>query len=393
MYLDLTDDQRALRDELRRYFAEELFTPELTKELDETEAGGPEYHKALKKLGADGWLGTGWPKAYGGQDRPPIEQFIFFDEVQRAQFPIPFLTLNTVGPTLMRFGSEAQRERFLPKILAGEIHFAIGYTEPSAGTDLASLSTKAVRDGDEWVINGQKIFTSAAPYADYVWLACRTDQDAAKHAGISIIMVPTDAVGYSQTEIHTLGESITSATYYEDVRVPYDNLVGPLNGGWKLITTQLNHERVALFAVGPLIWMMEDVAQWARDTAAPEGGRVVDRGWVQLNLAKVEADLEVLKLMNWRQAWTIGARGDLHPAEASAVKVFGSEMYVANYRRLLEITGPTGALMYGAAGSILRGRLEMMYRSMIVLTFGGGTNEVQRDIIAMAGLRMPRTKR
>ena len=156
-------------------------------------------------MGADGWLGIGWPKEYGGQGRPATDQFIFFDEVQRAGAPFPFVTLNTVGPTIMRFGSDEQKAFFLPGILAGEINFAIGYTEPEAGTDLASLRTRAVRDGDEWVINGNKVFTSGANQADYVWLACRTDPDAPKHKGISIILVPTASPGFKCTPIVTVG--------------------------------------------------------------------------------------------------------------------------------------------------------------------------------------------
>ncbi|OWY59108.1 acyl-CoA dehydrogenase, partial [cyanobacterium TDX16] len=181
-------EQQALSDELRAYFAE-LMTDEVRANLKME--GGETFRQVLKQMGADGWLGLGWPKEYGGQGRPPTDQFIFFDEAQRAQAPIPFVTLNTVGPTLIEFGSEAQKAEFLPPILAGEITFAIGYTEPESGTDLASLQTKAERDGDEWIINGQKIFTSGADDADYVWLACRTNTEVKKHKGISLIIVPT----------------------------------------------------------------------------------------------------------------------------------------------------------------------------------------------------------
>ncbi len=203
-------------------------------------------------MGADGWLGIGWPVEVGGRARPAIEQYIFFDEVQRAGFPIPFLTLCTVGPTLMKYGTEEQRAKMLPAILRGELHFAIGYSEPEAGTDLASLKTRAVRDGDDYVIHGQKVFTSLAEYADYIWLAVRTDPDAPKHKGISILMVDTRLPGFSLTPIHTLGGNRTNATYYDGVRVPVSMRVGRENEGWKLITTQLNHERVALMSPGPV---------------------------------------------------------------------------------------------------------------------------------------------
>ena len=215
-------------------------------------------------MAADGWVGIGWPKEYGGQGRTPIEQFIFFDESMRAGAPVPMLTINSVAPTIMRYGSQEQKEFFLPKILAGEIHFAIGYTEPDAGTDLASLRTRAVRDGDEYVINGQKIFTSLATDADYVWLAVRTDPNVKKHKGISIIIVPTDTPGFKAEPISNMGGFNTNVTFYEDVRVPVGNLVGEENEGWNLITNQLNHERVTLCARGIVERQLEDVIEWAQ---------------------------------------------------------------------------------------------------------------------------------
>src|SRR3989454_8039524 len=262
MHLALTPEQEKLQEELRAYFAE-LVTPEIEEEMAGGEMGGPKSQAAVRKIGADGWLGIGWPKEYGGQGRSATEQFILFDEVQRAGVPFPFVTVNTVGPTLMRFGSEEQKAFFLPGILRGEINFAIGYTEPEAGTDLASLRTRAVRDGDEYVVNGNKIFTSGANQADYIWLACRTNPDAPKHKGISMILVPTSSPGFSWTPIVTVGGIVTTATYYDDVRVPAANLVGRENDGWRMITTQLNHERVGIAAIGGLthrLW--DDVVRW-----------------------------------------------------------------------------------------------------------------------------------
>jgi alkylation response protein AidB-like acyl-CoA dehydrogenase len=390
MHLDYTAEQQALRDELRAYFAR-LVTPEYQAELGETEGGGPLYTRTVRQLGADGWLGIGWPREYGGQGRSPLEQFIFFDEASRAGIMLPTLTINAVAPAIMEHGSAAQKAKYLPAILRGECHFAIGYTEPSSGTDLASLRTRAVRDGDSWVINGSKLFTSQAEFADYIWLAARTDPDAPKHKGISMFVVSTRSPGYKITPIRTMGNVRTNATYYEDVRVPADALVGQENGGWWLITTQLNHERIALSAVGFVDRIYDDVCRWARQTRIADGRRVIDQPWVQVHLARVQAKLEVLKLFNWQQAWSM-ARGTLNFAEASAVKVFGSEFYVEAYQLLLEVMGEAGALRGGSPDAILKGRVERMYRTTLILTFGGGTNEVQRDIIAMAGLGMPRAR-
>ncbi len=390
MHVELTPEQRELQEFLRGYFAE-IMTADLQGEIAGTEGGGPLYRVALQKMGADGWLGIGWPKEYGGQGRTPIEQMIFADEVQSAGFPLPFLTLNTVGPTLAKFGSDELRQEFLPRILRGDCHFSIGYSEPDAGTDLGALKTRAVRDGDDWVINGQKVFTSLADFADYVWLAARTDPAAPKHRGISMFIVPTSAPGFKMTPTLTVGDVRTNTTYYENVRVPHQYLVGGENNGWGLIVSQLNHERVSLTPYGPSKRMLDHVRQWALETRLADGRRVIDQGWVREALAWVHAKLEALRLMQWKLAWSM-TQGALHPADASAVKVYATELYVQAYRKLMEVMGPAGTIKEGSPGAVARGRLERMYRATLILTFGGGTNEVQRDIIAMAGLGLPHYK-
>ncbi len=391
MFIDYTPEQRKLLTSIRAYLRE-LITEDVLDEIRDTDGGGPLYMKTMAQLGADGWLGIGWPEEYGGQNRPAIEQYIFYDEIQSAGFPLPFLTLASVGPTLMKYGSEEQKAAILPKILEGKCHFAIGYTEPEAGTDLASLRCKAVLDGDHYVVNGQKVFTSQAEYADYIWLAVRTDPDAPKHKGISMLMVDTKLPGVSVTPIRTLASHRTNATYYEDVRVPANMLVAGEGRGWKLITNQLNHERVALMTPGPVKRFVDETIEWAEQTILGDGSRVIDQAWVQLNLAKALTKIEALRLFNWRQACHID-QDRLNPAEASTVKVFGSESFVDIYSLLLEVIGPQAALKRGSAGAVLRGRMEQFYRATLVLTFGGGVNEVQRDIIAMAGLGMPRAQR
>jgi alkylation response protein AidB-like acyl-CoA dehydrogenase len=386
VHLEETPEQLALRKELRAYFAE-LLTPEVRDELEGDPEGGPVYRRIVRQMGADGWLGIGWPTEYGGQGRAPTDQFIFFDEVWRARAPFPFVTINTVGPTLMQFGSEEQKQRFLPGILRGEVNFAIGYTEPEAGTDLASLKTRAVRDGDEYVINGSKIFTSGADQADYVWLACRTDPDAPKHKGISIILVPTSSPGFSATLIHTVGDTKTAASYYVDVRVPAENVVAEENAGWRLITNQLNHERVGLAALGGETSELYDAVEaWAR------GNGLIEQPWVQRNLAEAYARLEAMRLLNWQMARKVDD-GTLQPQDASSVKVFGTETHIQTYRLLLDIVGPAGYLGVGEPGAVLGGRLERAARSAQINTFGGGVNEVQREIVAWAGLQMARQGR
>ena len=388
MRIAYTDSQQALRRELRAYFAE-LMTPEVKDEVARGETGGPHCLAAVRKMGRDGWLGLGWPVEYGGQGRTEIDQLIFFDEAWRAGAPIPFLTINTVAKTLQAFGSAEQKAFFLPKILAGELHFSVGYTEPTAGTDLASLRTSAVRDGDEWVINGQKIYTSLASYADYIWLAARTDPEAPKHKGITIFLVPTSDPGFSYTKIETMVNASTFTTYYDDVRVPDSAVVYGVNRGWDLIVNQLNYERVSLAPAGMFSGVYDEVLAWARATKLPDGRRVIDQEWVQVNLARLHAQLEVLTLLNWK----VAASGDANAADASATKVFGTELFVQGYKVLMEILGTASMFERGSPGAVLAGKLARAFQGTLILTFGGGTNEVQRDLVALFGLGLPRVPR
>lgn len=394
MYLAETPDQQALRKELREYFAA-LLTPEVRAELGESGEGRPIFRDLVRQMGADGWLGLGWPTEYGGQGRPATDQFIMFDEIQRAHAPFPFVTVNTVGPAIMAHGTQEQKDQYLTGILKGEINFAIGYTEPEAGTDLASLRTTAVLDGDEWVINGNKVYTSGANQSDYVWLACRTDQDAPKHQGITIIIVPTDAPGFEWTPIVTVGGVVTTATYYSDVRVPKGNVIGEINGGWKLITMQLNHERVGLAALSGLTERLcDDVTTWCRITPSggPNGEKMIDLAWVQADLARCAALLDAIRLMTWKLAKSV-ADNTLGPAEASGVKVFGTERAVEVYRILQGILGPLSHLRDGSPGALLHGEVERAARAAQINTFGGGVNEIQRELVATAGLGLVRSTR
>ncbi|MEV7613213.1 acyl-CoA dehydrogenase family protein [Streptomyces sp. NPDC089799] len=385
MHLAPTEGQLRLRAELRDHFRRLM--PD-----GPPPAQDPDAQRALlRRIGADGLLGLGWPVEYGGQGRGPDEQFVFFDEAYRAGAPVSMVTLNTVGPTLMKYGTREQKDFFLPRILRGELVFAIGYSEPEAGTDLAALRTRAVRDGTDWVIDGQKIFTSNAQNADWIWLACRTDPGAPKHKGISIVLVPTDAPGFSWTPIDTVGGLTTTATYYDAVRVPAGHLVGPEHGGWGLITNQLNHERVALAAIG---MQAEDFYAAALDRArTPEpdtGERPADRPWVQARLAEAHARLAAVRLLNWRLVQDVGA-GTLAPGDASGVKFLGTETTVDVYRICQEVVGEE-ALVRGPGG-FGGGELERMNRAAQINTFGGGVSEVQREIVAMMRLGMKGRKR
>ena len=339
MFLDLTDEQIALRDELRAYFAGLISADERAAMV--TDRHSATYREVVRRMGRDGWLGVGWPAAWGGRGLGQIEQQIFVSEAARADVPLPSVTLQTVGPTLLAHGTQQQKDFFVPRILAGEVHFAIGYTEPEAGTDLAALRTRAQRAGDEYVVNGHKIFTTGAHDADYIWLACRTDPEAPRHKGISILIVDTADPGFSWTPIITHdGAHHVNATYYSDVRVPVTMRVGEENAGWRLVTTQLNHERVMLGPAGRIAALYDAVRGWAAGRSGPDGRPVLAQPDVRRALAQTYASLRVNELLNWQVA--VAASVDI--ADASATKVYASERLQQLGQLLEEVVGRHGDL-------------------------------------------------
>ncbi|WP_094979520.1 acyl-CoA dehydrogenase family protein [Rhodococcus pyridinivorans] len=383
MFIDLTDDQRALQAELRRYFSS-LVSPEEAA-IMRTERHGPTYREVVRRMGKDGWLGVGWPVEFGGRGFGDVEQQIFANEAVRADVPLPSVTLQTVGPTLQVYGTDEQKRKFLPAILAGEVHFAIGYSEPEAGTDLAALRTTAVRDGDHYIVNGQKIFTTGGHDADYIWLAVRTGPADSRHRGISVLIVDTKDPGFSWTPIITCdGAHHVNATYYSDVRVPVEMLVGEENKGWKLITTQLNHERVMLGPAGRVAGIYDRLVEWVR------AHELRDRPEVRRALGEIHATWRLNELLNWQVAASSNDAVDI--ADASATKVFATERIQRVGRLAEETVGAFGDPADDDTADLLRW-LDMMAKRNVVITFGGGVNEVMRELIATAGLGMPRVPR
>ncbi|MEV6137146.1 acyl-CoA dehydrogenase family protein [Nocardia sp. NPDC051990] len=412
MFIDLTAEQRKLRDELRTYFAD-LVTPEEEAEMA-INRHGDAYRAVVRRMGADGWLGVGWPKEFGGQGFGPMEQQIFFNEAVRADVPLPLVTLLTVGPTLQSFGTEEQKAKFLPGILSGNIHFAIGYSEPEAGTDLAALRTSAVRDASgDWIVNGQKIFTTGAHEADYVWLACRTGSVESRHRGITILIVDTKDPGYSWTPIITCdGAHHTNATYFDNVRVPANMLVGEENKGWRLITTQLNHERVSLGPSGKIEQLYDRVREWA------QAWGVLAEADVRRALGRMHAMVRLNELLNWQVAAASDLRRSRGPAgsrsatasgpvahaatvdgdqasviaDASATKVYSTESLQEAGRLAEEIVGHYGDPADPDTAELLIW-LDRRTKQNLAVTFGGGVNEVMRELVASSGLKLPRVPR
>ncbi|ARD46147.1 acyl-CoA dehydrogenase family protein [Colwellia sp. PAMC 21821] len=389
MFIDLTPEQRALRLEVRDYFTQ-LMTPELRQQLRGKE-GGDNFRNVVRQIGKDGWLAVGWPKEFGGQGYKATEQLIFFEEANIAGAPLPFVTISTVGPALMQYGTDLQKEKFLPGIANGEIHFAIGYSEPNAGSDLATLKTKATLEGDNFIVNGNKMWTSGAESADYIWLGVRTDQELPRHKGISIMILDTKSEGFSSTVIPTCSNP-TAASYYDNVKVPKEMLVGELNGGWRLITSQLNHERLGLGSWSDkVVGLYRRIYLWAK-TPDEQGKRASDHPWVRAALAECYAKLEAMRLINFRIAADL-EHGKMDIALASITKVYGSESSIEILRKLIDIVGMNGMVRDDSAAAFLMGELEYEVRASVTLTFGGGVNEIQRELIAQFGIGMPRAVR
>lgn len=387
MFVDYTDRQKELRKEFRAYFSN-LIKPEHREELRNAESGEV-YKTLIRQQGLDGMLAVGWPEQYGGRGLTESEQLIRYEEALLAGAPTPFVTLNTVGPSIISKGTDEQKKRFLPGIAGGELHFAIGYTEPGAGTDLAALTTSAVKHGDEYIVNGNKVYTSGAEGADYVWLAARTNPDVPKHKGISILVMDTKDPGFSFGPIHTMGGVRTNVTYYTDVKVPAGMIIGEENGGWRLITEQLNHERIGLAAWGIQGWkIFREALAWARNTKNANGQRVIDDAFTQRNLAEVYAHLEAMRVMNARMSWQLDQQ-EMDPVFPSAIKVYSTEIMLEICRLLMDIVGPHALVAAGSEGAVLHGDLEHEYRRATINTFGGGVVEVLRGLVATHGLGMP----
>ena len=382
-----SQQQQELRLELRDYFTN-LMTPEVVQEVIGKE-GGPRFREIIRQLGRDGILTLGWPEEYGGKNYTALEQLILFEEAWAAHTPFPLVTINTVGPAIMKFGTDEQKEFFLPKIAAGECIFAIGYTEANSGTDLGSLSTPAVREGDEFVVNGSKLYTSSGHDCDYIWLATRTDKDCGRPSdGITVLIVDATDPGYSTTPIHTVAEIETNISYYDNIRVPLDRVIGEINGGWRLITSQLNHERVALAAMTVIgSKQFKRVVQSLQQQA--KNGQTVGDG-VYKKIGDIYCRLQAMEVLNLRTASQI-ENNTLDVALASGAKFKNTLALIEVLRELLELVDEDALVRFGSDDAIYSGDLERDYRNAQISTVGGGVVEVMRCMVANFGLGMPNT--
>ena len=388
MDFDLTSAQAEWRDSIRDFLARRL-TPELRAEMRERGfSRSPSIEAFQKEMAAQGFWGVNWPKEYGGLDKTAVEQLILIDELEYAGAPPIPLTVTSLGPMIIRFGTDENKREWLPQITRGETTFALGYSEPDAGTDLANLRTRAVLDGDEWVINGQKIWNSEAHLATHEWLAVRTDPDAPKHKGISVIIVPIDSPGISVQPLWTWGDVRTNLVFFEDVRVPRGNLIGEVNLGWGYIVGALAFERIALGTTGSLRRLFDDLVEATKRTVV-DGRALSERPEVKLRLGELAVDLEIAQLFSLQTASLIDA-GGIPAKEASMQKVFTTELRTKLADWGMQIFDLYGQLNLSDGDAPLGGALERTYRIAPFLRFGGGTNEVMRTIIAERGYQLPR---
>lgn len=388
MDFELDVDQRAWREEIRTFLRDNV-TPELRAEMAEhdLEFIGGELTAFRRKIGAKGWFGLNWPKEFGGLGLGAVYQHLLVSEFEYWGVPGPDLTVTSVAPMIMRHGTQQNREEFLPPIARGELTCAVGYSEPNAGTDLASLKTRAVREGDEWVINGSKIWNSMAQRVTHEWLCVRTNTEVPKHKGISVIIVPIDAPGVVIRPITAWSGYRTNETFFDNVRVPATNLIGEVDKGWKYITGALDLERGALTNAGDLRRAVDDLLILAREIRE-DGTRPLDNANVRRKLAQLDADVELAQLMGF-EASSLLESGTIPSVLVSVEKIFSSELR----QRIADVgtamLGPAGLIAGSDPRAVMAGKFERLYRAAPLLRFGAGANEVLRDVIAQRGHGLP----
>ncbi len=389
MQYDFTPEQRAWRDEVRGFIRANL-TKELLDELREAgnEGRGPLARQFALTMRDAGYWGLAWPEEYGGLGRSAIDQWIFVDELESAGAPMLPLTVTSVAPTIMRIGSEEQRREWLPKITAAEVDFAVAYSEADAGTDMAALRTKAELDGDEWVINGQKMWNTMAHQSTHNWIAVRTEPDAPKHKGISMIIVPMDAPGVTVQPIYVWPGLRTNALFLDNVRVPRDYLIGERGQGFYYAAMALNFERLSIGSVGMVRRYFRELVALTRDTVI-DRCRLADIAWVRERLARIAIDVEAARMLGLETAWRLH-KGEVPSAQSSMAKIFVSELAQRVADAGTAILGLAGQLHPQESEAPMHGRMQWLYRTAPLLAFGGGTNEVQRTIIATLGCGLPR---
>ncbi len=386
MDFTLPENAEEFRQEIKAFVDEHW--PEEMRRRSYTEIPLNAEKAFHKKLAERGWMLMSMPAEYGGKKRSIMEQYVFQETMAYYGGPLPATAVTIVAPTLARYGTEEQKKQYIPMIAQGEVDFALGYSEPNAGTDLASLELRAVRDGDEYVLNGTKIFTSLAHKAEYVWLAARTNPNAPKHKGISLFIVDMKSAGITVRPLWTMGAGRTNQTYWDNVRVPVSNRVGDENQGWYIVATALDFERIGVFPISRVRRLFEQLVEYVR-TADFGGYRPKDDPDVRRRIADLSAEVEVAQMLSYRAAWMV-SKGQVPNYEAAAVKIFGTELQQRVTHAATLILGLYGQLIERSPRAPKNGLFEQMYEAAVMPTFGAGSNEILRQIIATRGMGLPR---
>ncbi len=371
--------QKALPD------AAEVMAPQ--READSMLADSPARRAFNRRLAEAGYLGMSWGREYGGQEKSGVHDYLLNEELARVGAPLIGKGVGCIGKTLIAHGSEKLKREFLPKILRAEIEFALGYSEPAAGSDLASLQLRAVREGEDWVLNGQKMWTTSAHFADWYWVAARTDPAAPRHKGISVFLLPMDAPGLTVTEVKTMGDHRTNQVFFDNVRVPGDYLVGNANEGWTYVCEALDYERFTMFTVGPIRVKFDALLELLRITRR-DGVALADDPLLRRGVARLAAELETATMLQ-RRVIAAAMKGAVPTVEAAMYKLYSTELGRRMADFALDALGPEGLLRHDAPDAPAAGKWEHSYRATVVDTIGGGSSEVQKNIIARRGLGLP----
>jgi alkylation response protein AidB-like acyl-CoA dehydrogenase len=385
-------EERAFAAEVER-FLDEHATPEVgdvTRENMAQIVDTPARRAFVKKLAARGWLGMTWPKEYGGQEKPGVYEYLLNEALARRGCPQIGKGVGIIGKTLIRHGSEKLKREFLPRIVRGEIEFAVGYSEPQAGSDAANMQLRAVKDGDGWRLDGQKIWTTSAHFADWYWVGARTDPDRPKHDGISLFLIPMDHPGLTIQAMPTIGDERTNAVYFDHVWVHDDYLVGQRGRGFQYVSEALDLERFTMFTFSPIEQRLEELVDWVRQ-ATRDGEPLRHAPHVRRRIAQLATQCEVARVLGLRfLAAARGVESKPPTVEASEYKLFATQLSQRVADAMMDLAAPGSQLRVHTREAPLRGRAEMSYRYSVIDTIGGGASEIQKNIIARRKLGLPK---
>ena len=391
MNFEFSTEQKALVAEVDQFIEEnrDIEVMDVTRENMSQLVDTPPRRKFMAKIGDRGWLGITWPKKFGGQEGEGVYEYLLNERLARVGAPQIGKGVGIIGKTIIRHGNDKLKEEFLPKILRNEIEFAIGYSEPQAGSDAAAMALKATRDGDGWRLNGQKVFTTSAHFADWYWVGARTDPEKPKHHGISVFLVRMDDPGLTIHPMPTIGDEITNQVFFDNVYVGNDYLVGEMNKGFQYISEALDLERFTMFTFSPIEARVELLCEYVR-TETRDGVPLKDDPIIRRQVAELVTDTEVARVLGLRFV-AASMRGGAPPTcEASAYKLYATELSVRIANVSMDIAGPGSQLRVRTKGAPMDGRAESTYRYTVIDTIGGGASEIQKNILARRKLGLPR---